>query len=71
MYDFFSIPIELIDNREQFLLTFSYIFADFRQRGGIIFNSTPFLFPFCVCETGPEEHKSAKHVSELGVDGGR
>jgi hypothetical protein len=30
---------------------------------GIIFNSTPFLSPFCVCKTGPEEHKSAKHVS--------
>ena len=29
--------------------------------GGIIFSSTP--SPFCVCETGPEEHKSAKHVN--------
>jgi hypothetical protein len=63
MNDFFSIPVEHIDNREQFLVTFSYILADFRQMwGGIIFNSTPFLSPFCVCETGPEEQKSAKHV---------
>ncbi len=50
IYDFFSIPVVHIDNREQFLVTFSYIFA-------------PFLSPFCVCETGPEEHKSAKYVS--------
>ncbi len=34
MYDFFSIPVVHIDNREQFLLTFLYIFLDFRQRGG-------------------------------------
>ena len=75
MYDFFSIPVVHIDNREQFLVIFSYIFADFRQKGegGIIFNSTPFLSPFFVCETRPEEHKSAKHVSItnwVGMGGG-
>ncbi len=74
MYDFFSIPVEHIDNREQFKITFSYIFADFRQMGGgvgIIFNSPPFLSPFCVCETGPEENKSEKHVSIMNWVGVR
>jgi hypothetical protein len=67
MYDFFSIPVEHIDNREQFVVTFSYIFADFRQMGGggASFNSTPFLSPFCFCGTGPEEHKSANHLSYI------
>jgi hypothetical protein len=75
MYDFFSLLVVHINNREQFLVTFSYIFKDFRQMGagGIIFNSTTFLSPFCVCETGPEEHKSVKRVSIMnwvGMGGG-
>jgi hypothetical protein len=75
MYDFFSIPVEHIDNREQFLVTF-HIFSRILDKwgeGGIIFNSPPFLSPFCVCETGPEEHKSEKHVSIMnwvGMGGG-
>jgi hypothetical protein len=36
MYDFFSIPVVHIDNREQFLVTFSYIFADFIQMGMLV-----------------------------------
>jgi hypothetical protein len=36
MYDFFSIPVVHIVNQEQFLVTFSYIFADFRQMGMIV-----------------------------------
>jgi hypothetical protein len=36
MYDFFSIPVVHIDNQEQFLVTFSYIFADFRQMGMLV-----------------------------------
>ncbi len=44
-------------------------------RGGIIQYSVPplTLSLFCVCETGPEQHKSAKHVSIMnwvGVGGG-
>jgi hypothetical protein len=36
MYDFFSIPVVHIVNQEQFLVTFSYIFADFRQMGMLV-----------------------------------
>jgi hypothetical protein len=36
MYDFFSIPVVHIDNREQFLVTVSYIFADFRRMGMLV-----------------------------------
>jgi hypothetical protein len=46
-----------------------------KMGGGIIFNSiyTLTLSLFCVCETGPEQHKSAKHVSIInwvGMGGG-
>jgi hypothetical protein len=34
MYDFFSIPVEHIDNTRTIFSNFSYIFADFRQIGG-------------------------------------
>jgi hypothetical protein len=36
MYDFFSIPVVHIDNQEQFLVIFSYIFTDFRQMGMLV-----------------------------------
>ena len=36
MYDLFSKPVVHIDNREQFLVIFSYIFTDFRQMGMLV-----------------------------------
>jgi hypothetical protein len=51
-----------------FLKYFSRILPD----GGTSYSIPP-LTPFCVCETGPEEDKPAKHVSIMdwvGVMGG-
>jgi hypothetical protein len=50
-----------------FFIYFSRIF----DRWGTSYSIPP-LTPFCVCETGPEEHKSAKHVcimNWVGVGG--
>ncbi len=70
IYDFFSIPVVHIDNREQFLVTFSYIFADFWQMegGGASYLIPPLSYPpFVFVKLGLK----TCWYNELDGDGGR